>query len=66
MSTIPVPNAVRAWPRSALITFAALLAVIAVTLTLALGAIGRTTTRTVVRLAPASDQSNACRMGRPC
>jgi hypothetical protein len=66
MSTMPVPNALHAWPRSALMTVAALLAVLAVTIILTVGAFARATTRTVVRLVPASEQSYSCRAGRPC
>jgi hypothetical protein len=66
MSTIPLPNAIHAWPRTALMTIAALLAALAVTIALAVGVLGRTTTRTVVRQAPVLEQSFACRVGRPC
>jgi hypothetical protein len=66
MSTIPVPNSIHAWPRTALLTVLALLAALAVTIALAVGAFGHTTTRTVVRQATAFEQSYACHVGRPC
>ena len=66
MSTMPVPNSIHAWPRTALMTVLALLAALAVTIALAVGAFGRTTTRTVVRQVPAFEQSDTCHVGRPC
>jgi hypothetical protein len=69
MSTITVPSSIGRWPRSAVAAVAALLVVLALTISLAVALGGQTTTRTVVR--PVSTQSapnqlEGCRVGRPC
>lgn len=63
MSTITLPASVRSWPRTAFAALAALIVVLAITVSLALTVARHSSTRTVFQHL---DQPLSCSFGRPC